>query len=131
MPHKNDIFPVVAPQEFTKPDSLLADNARTAFIAYQSRMHTRTPKMETGATAALPEYFADMLDWRQKADLLAAAWQSLPQAERAQAVIYTKNYGDASAVNVYRPDHERGPVFICRGPHENLHTLWPRAKFWY
>jgi hypothetical protein len=99
-------------------------------------------------------------------------------------VIYTENYGDASAVNVYRPDvpeaisghqnyffwgprtytgsvmivfgesrrtletkfdsvveftqdtnpylepYERGPVFICRGLHENLQVLWPKVKNW-
>jgi hypothetical protein len=153
-------------------------------IAYQARIHMQPPKLETGATAALPQYFADMLDWRQKADMLAAAWYSLPQAERAQAVIYTENYGDASAVNVYRPDvpqaisghqnyffwgprrytgkvmivfgdsrkrlesefdsveefgqdsnpylepYERGPIFICRGLHANLQTVWPKVKNW-
>jgi len=156
--------------------------ART--LAYEQWLHLRPPKLENGATAPLPQYFADMLDWRHKADLLAAAWYSLPQAERAQAVIYTGNYGDASAVNVYRPDvpeaisghqnyffwgprtytgsvmivfgesrsalesefnsveefaqdtnpylepYERGPVFICRGLHENLQALWPKVKTW-
>ena len=153
-------------------------------LAYQERLHMHPPKRETETTAPLPQYIADMLDWRQKADLLAAAWYSLPQAERAQAVIYTENYGDASAVNVYRPDvpeaisghqnyffwgprtytgsvmivfgesrktletnfdsvveftqdanpylepYERGPVFICRGLHENLQALWPKVKNW-
>ncbi len=156
-----------------------------SILAFQQRFHMQPPKLETETTAALPQYFADMLDWRQKADMLAAAWYSLPQAERAQAVIYTENYGDASAVNVYRPDvpeaisghqnyffwgprtytgsvmivfgesrrtletnfdsveeftqdanpyvepYERGPVFICRGLHENLETQWPKVKFWY
>jgi Dolichyl-phosphate-mannose-protein mannosyltransferase len=154
-------------------------------LAYMKRLHLHPPKLETETTAALPQYFADMLDWRDKANLLAAAWWSLPSAERAQAVIYAKNYGDASAVSVYRPDvpqaisghqnyflwgprgytgsvmivfgenrktlesefdsvkefaqdtnpyvepYERGPIFICRGLHENLQTLWPKVKFWY
>ena len=154
------------------------------FLAYQARIHVQPPKTETALTAALPQFFADMLDWRQKADMLAAAWYSLPQAERPQAAIYTENYGDASAVNVYRPDvpqaisahqnyffwgprtytgsvmivfgvsrstlesefdsveeftqdtnpyvepYERGPVFICRGLHENLQALWPKLKNW-
>jgi hypothetical protein len=26
--------------------------------------------------------------------------------------------------------YERGPVFICRGLHENLQALWPRVKNW-
>ncbi len=73
-------------------------------LTYMARLHFQPPRMETGTTAPLPQYFADMLDWRHKADLLAAAYQSLPPAERAQAVIYAKNYGDASAVDVYRPD---------------------------
>jgi 4-amino-4-deoxy-L-arabinose transferase-like glycosyltransferase len=154
-------------------------------LAYLERLHLQAPKTETGATAPLPQYFADMLDWRHKANLLADAWLSLPPAERAQAVIFAQNYGDASAVNVYRPDvpetisghqnyffwgprgytgkvmivfgesqkklesefdsvevygqdtnpwvepYERGPVFICRGLHGNLQTLWPKVKFWY
>jgi Dolichyl-phosphate-mannose-protein mannosyltransferase len=153
-------------------------------LAYQQRMHLQPTKRESAETAPLPQYFADMLDWREKADLLAAAWYSLPEAERAQAVIYTENYGDASAVDVYRPDvpgaisghqnyffwgprtytgsvmivfgysretlesefdsveeyaqdtnpylepYERGPVFICRGPHENLQAVWPKLKNW-
>jgi hypothetical protein len=153
-------------------------------LAYQQRHHVQPPKTENGTTSPLPQFYADMLDWRQKADLLAAAWYSLPQAERAQAVIYTENYGDASAVNVYRPDvpeaisghqnyffwgprtytgsvmivfgesrrtletnfdsvveftqdanpylepYERGPVFICRGLHENLQARWPKVKNW-
>jgi len=153
-------------------------------IAYQARTHVQPPKTETEFAAALPQYFADMLDWRQKADMLAAAWYSLPQAERPQAAIDTENYGDASAVNVYRPDvpqaisghqnyffwgprtytgsvmivfgesrstlesefdsveeftqdtnpyvepYERGPIFICRGLHENLQALWPKVKNW-
>jgi hypothetical protein len=154
-------------------------------LAYMTKLHFQPPRLETGTTAPLPQYYADMLDWRHKADLLAAAWHSLPKAEQAQAVIYAKNYGDASAVTVYRPDvppaisghqnyffwgprgytgsvvivfgdsretlegefdsvqvfaqdtnpwvepYERGPIYICRGLHENLQTLWPKVKFWY
>jgi hypothetical protein len=91
-------------------------------LAYQQRLHLQQPKLENGATAPLPQYFADMLDWRRKADLLAAAWYSLPQAERAQAVIYTENYGDASAVNVYRPD-----VPEAISGHQNYFFWGPRT----
>ena len=86
------------------------------------RLHTQPPKMETGTTAPLPQYFADMLDWRHKADLLAGAYWSLPQAERAQAVVYTTNYGDASAVNVFRPD-----VPEAISGHQNYFFWGPRG----
>jgi hypothetical protein len=154
-------------------------------LAWMAKLHLQPPQMETGTTAPLPQYFADMLGWRHKADLLADAWLSLPPQERAQAVIYTKNYGDASAVAVYRPDvpppisghqnyflwgprgysgqvmiifgdnretldsefdsvqvfaqdtnpqvepYERGPIYICRGPHGSLQAFWPKVKYWY
>jgi hypothetical protein len=32
--------------------------------------------------------------------------------------------------NPYVEPYERGPVFICRGLHENLQTLWPKVKNW-
>ncbi len=93
-----------------------------AEIAYMQRLHLRPPQLETGATAALPQYFADMLDWRHKANLLADAYWSLPPAERAQAAIFTTNYGDASAVNVYRPD-----VPTAISGHQNYFLWGPRG----
>lgn len=91
-------------------------------ITYLRRLHLRAPKMENGATAILPQYFADMVDWRHKANLLADAYWSLPQAERKDAVIYAKNYGDASAVNVYRPD-----VPEAISGHQNYFFWGPRG----
>lgn len=32
--------------------------------------------------------------------------------------------------NPYLEPYERGPVFICRGLHENLQALWPKLKNW-
>ncbi len=37
----------------------------------------------------------------------------------------------ARDTNPYVERYERGPIFICRGLHENLETLWPKEKFWY
>lgn len=93
-----------------------------AEIAYMRRLHLAPPKLENSASAALPQYFADMLDWRHKAKLLADAYLSLPPAERAQAAIFTQNYGDASAVNVYRPD-----VPAAISGHQNYFLWGPRG----
>src|SRR5579871_6711408 len=41
-------------------------------LAYQERLHIQVQKTETGTTAPLSQYIVDMLDWRHKADLLAA-----------------------------------------------------------
>lgn len=96
--------------------------APAKILVYQQRLHFRPPKLENGATAPLPQLYADMLDWRDKADLLAAAYWSLPEADRTQAAIYTNNYGDASAVNVYRPD-----VPEAISGHQNYFVWGPRG----
>jgi hypothetical protein len=36
----------------------------------------------------------------------------------------------AQDTNPYLEPYERGPVFICRGLHENLQALWPMVKNW-
>ena len=92
-------------------------------LAYQQRLHMQPPKMENSATAPLSQYFADMLDWRCRRRNLPGPlrnWYPLPQAERAQAVIYTENYGDASAVNACtgrtcRRPHQRSPKLLLLG----------------
>lgn len=91
-------------------------------IAYLKRLPLQPPRTENSARAPLPQSFADMLDWRHKANLLADAYWSLPPAERAQAVIYAQNYGDASAVNVYRPD-----VPVAISGHQNYFLWGPRG----
>ena len=75
-----------------------------AYIRYIARLGMRPPETQTFDHAALPQYFADQRGWPQMADALANAYLALPPAERARAVIYGTNYGEAAAVAVYRPD---------------------------
>jgi hypothetical protein len=54
------------------------------------------------AKSPLPELMADMTGWKELADKLADAYWSLPIADRAKAGILVGNYGEASAINLYR-----------------------------
>ena len=92
------------------------------YVAYTARLGRKTPETQTFDHAALPQYFADMRGWRQKADALADAYWSLSPADRADAVIYTTNYGGASAFNVYRPD-----VPVAVSGHQNYWYWGPRG----
>jgi 4-amino-4-deoxy-L-arabinose transferase-like glycosyltransferase len=56
---------------------------------------------EKGAQGALPLHPAGMFGWREMAAKVAAVYRSLPPAERAKAVFYGRDYGEASAVNIY------------------------------
>jgi hypothetical protein len=47
---------------------------------------------------------ADMTGWPEMAQKVADAYWSLPEKDREKAGVLTANYGEASAINVYRPD---------------------------
>jgi 4-amino-4-deoxy-L-arabinose transferase-like glycosyltransferase len=54
-----------------------------------------------GAQLPLPQDYADMLGWREKAEAVAAAVASLTPDERARAVLWGNNYGQAGALDLY------------------------------
>jgi hypothetical protein len=49
----------------------------------------------------LPQHFADQHGWMGMAEKVAAIYHALPPAERAKAVFYGTNYGEAGAIDVY------------------------------
>jgi len=49
----------------------------------------------------LPSDFSDMHGWPALAAQVAGVYQSLPPGERAQAVIYAENYGEAAAIDFF------------------------------
>ena len=49
----------------------------------------------------LPQDYADMRHWRERAAAVASVYDALPPDERAQAVIAADNYGEAGAIDYY------------------------------
>ncbi len=49
----------------------------------------------------LPQYYADMFGWREMAEKVAAIYWSLPPQDRARAVFFGNNYGEAAAIDVF------------------------------
>jgi hypothetical protein len=56
---------------------------------------------EDGRVHSLPQDYADMTGWRELAECVIAAYQSLPAAEQADCAIYAENYGQAGAIKYY------------------------------
>jgi len=56
-----------------------------------------------GQLGALPQDYADMLGWKERAEAVAAAYHALPPLERAEAVILADNWGEAGALEFYGP----------------------------
>jgi 4-amino-4-deoxy-L-arabinose transferase-like glycosyltransferase len=53
------------------------------------------------AFGRVPQLYAEMFGWRELAALVGRAYQSLPPKERADAVFFASNYGEAAAVDFF------------------------------
>jgi hypothetical protein len=51
--------------------------------------------------ADAPQYYAAMFGWPAMAEKVAAVYWSLPPRDRARAVFFGKNYGEAAAIDVF------------------------------
>jgi hypothetical protein len=51
----------------------------------------------------LPQLFGDMFGWPEQAAAVADVYNALPAADRAQAAILAKNYGEAGAIDYFGP----------------------------
>jgi Dolichyl-phosphate-mannose-protein mannosyltransferase len=54
---------------------------------------------------SLPQDYADMLGWEEQVAAVAWAYESLPPAQRAQAALLARNYGEAGALEFFGPRH--------------------------
>jgi len=75
---------------------------------------------EKGAQGALPLHLAGMFGWREMAASVSAVYNALPPADRAKAVFFGRDYGEAAAIDVYGPAFH-GPDAISG---HNNYFLW-------
>jgi Dolichyl-phosphate-mannose-protein mannosyltransferase len=92
------------------------------YLRYIAPTSLKPREFNASAHAPQPELTADMTGWRDLADKLAGAYWSLPLSDRLKAGILVANYGEASAVNVYRPD-----VPAAISGHQNYWYWGPRG----
>jgi len=91
-----------------------------SYVSYQRFLSYPPPQFEHQPTGALPQYFADEFGWEEMAQKTAAAFNGLSQTDRAKAVIFANNYGDAAAIDFYGPRLGL-PKAVC--PHQS-YWLW-------
>jgi hypothetical protein len=58
------------------------------------------PPGDVGWTQKVNPVLAESVGWPQLVSTVRSVWFSLPASQRANAVIFTSNYGEASAINV-------------------------------
>jgi len=84
--------------------------SQPAFVAYQDAVLWRLSpvprgalRTENGAVPAIGSDYADMNGWPEFAAAARRAYDALPPSERARAVIFALDYGQASAIRFFEP----------------------------
>jgi hypothetical protein len=73
-------------------------------LAYFNAIGLSEPRMENNQRGVLPQHLADYFGWQELVETIARVADHLPPAERARAVVMTRNYGEAGAVEVLGRD---------------------------
>ncbi len=75
------------------------------FVAWSKTMHFTPKDSENHDATLLPQFYADRFGWHEMVEKVARIYNSLPPQERAVTGIYTGNYGEASAINLFGPQY--------------------------
>lgn len=95
-----------------------------SFISYQSALGLKPPSNEGHELVGLPQFYSDMFGWEDLAKKVSKVYQSLPDEERKNTVVYCSNYGKAGAIEYYS---KRYPLPKVVSPH-NSYWYWSPEK---
>lgn len=111
---------------FTLPLCVTAlSPATTARYLAATGLHT-APSELSHRNQTLPQHLADHLAWPEQAEAEAAAFATLSEAERADCILLTPNYGQAAAADYYRKRGFALPPVVCR--HNSYWYWWPEDR---
>ncbi len=79
----------------------------------------RSVTTNVGAIERLPQDYADMLGWEEQVVAVARVYDSLPADDRARAVLFASNYGEAGAIDFFGPRYGLG------------RAVTPVGSYWY
>lgn len=74
-------------------------------VAWEKTMRFTPKDSENHAATILPQFYADRFGWHEMVEKVAKIYNSLPPSERKVTGIYTGNYGEASAINLFGPNY--------------------------
>ncbi len=91
-----------------------------AYIAWARSLGIEPHTAEAKELAELPQFYADMFGWEQKAEALAVAYHALGTEDQARAAIFGNNYGQAGAVDYFGPALGLPPAISAH----NSYWIW-------
>lgn len=94
------------------------------YRAYARALGFEGMKTEQQRMGALPQHYADMFGWPELTATVADVYHKLPPDEQGRCAIFTRNYGEAGAIDFFGPRYGL-PKAISR--HQNYWLWGPRA----
>lgn len=73
------------------------------YLAFTAAIGFKPQKAEVAHEGLLPQPMGDQFGWPELTRDVAAIYNALPPAERVRTGIYTGNYGEAGAINLFGP----------------------------
>ena len=93
------------------------------YIRYANFLNFQPESPEGKEQSELPQFYADMFGWKEKANGVAEVYQSLSEDEKKNCAIFSNNYGRCASVDYYGKDLGL-PKTI--GEHNNYWIWGPR-----
>ena len=92
-------------------------------IAYQHLLGFAPRAEERARLGPLPQFVADRFGWREMAGAVERAYLALPAEEQARTFAFTRNYGEAAAIEYFAPSLR---AKVLSG-HNNYHLWFPQG----
>lgn len=90
------------------------------YVRYTAFLGVHPGSDENHRLGRLPQFFADMHGWRELAETVATVAAALPPEDRRLACVYGQNYGEAGAIDYFRPAMGLPPAMSGH----NSYWLW-------
>lgn len=94
------------------------------YVRYAAALGVAPSTPEGHELAELPQFYADMFGWEEKARAVAEVYHALPEEERRKAAIFASNYGRCGAIDYFADEYDL-PGAI--GSHNNYWHWGPGA----
>jgi hypothetical protein len=94
-----------------------------SYIAYADALGFKPSSSENKEVSALPQFYADMFGWEEKAKAVAQVYHALTEEEKQKVAIYSDNYGRNGALDFFGAKYGI-PKTI--GSHNNYWIWGPR-----
>jgi hypothetical protein len=94
------------------------------YIRYTQALHIAQPTIETHRLGPLPQLFADQFGWEEMAATVARVYNGLPPDIRPKTAIFTQNYGQAGAIDLFGPKYGLPPAI---SGHQSYFLWGPRG----